>query len=89
MPGFETGSTDLRRRGNREASWGNSMEQTVNNILGRAIRVAKLDLPVFREIARDGLATKQAAIVVAVVALASGIGAISDSFGRVVVSIIG
>lgn len=65
------------------------MEQTVNNILGRAIRVAKLDLPVFREIARDGLATKQAAIVVAVVALASGIGALSDSFGRVVVSIIG
>ncbi|MBA3274632.1 MAG: YIP1 family protein [Chloroflexia bacterium] len=64
------------------------MDQMVNVILNRAIRVAKLDLPVYREIARDVNATKEAAVVVAVVALASGIGALSDSFGRVVVAVL-
>ena len=65
------------------------MDRTINHILNRAIRVAKLDLPVYRQIAQDGNATKEAAIVVAVVALASGIGALTDSFGRVVVAIAG
>jgi len=65
------------------------MDQMVNRILSRALRVAKLDLPVYREIARDRSATTEAAVVVAVVALASGIGALTDSFGRVVVAIIG
>jgi len=65
------------------------MDQTASTILERAIRVAKLDLPVYREIARDGNATKEAAIVVAVVALASGIGALTDSFERVVVAMVG
>ncbi len=64
------------------------MDQMVNVILNRAIRVAKLDLPVYREIARDANATKEAAVMVAVVALASGIGALSDSFGRVVLAVI-
>jgi hypothetical protein len=65
------------------------MDKMVNGILNRAIRVAKLDLPVYREIARDANATKEAAVVVAVVALASGIGALSDSFGSVVVAVLG
>lgn len=65
------------------------MDQKVNGILNRAIRVAKLDPPVYREITRDANATKEAAVVVAVVALASGIGALSDSFGSVVVAVLG
>jgi hypothetical protein len=64
------------------------MEQTANAILDRAIRVAKLDLPVFRAIARDSNATREAAVVVAVVAIASGIGALFDSLGAVVLSIV-
>jgi len=65
------------------------MDKMVNGILNRAIHVAKLDLPLYREIARDANATKEAAVVVAVVALASGIGALSDSFGSVVVAVLG
>lgn len=65
------------------------MDQMANGILSRAVRVAKLDLPVYREIARDRNATTQAAVVVAVVALAAGIGALTDSFGRVVIAILG
>lgn len=65
------------------------MDQTIDTILRRAQRVARLDLPVYREIARDPNATMEAAIVVAVVALASGIGALTDSFGRVVIAMIG
>ncbi|MGI8963705.1 MAG: YIP1 family protein [Thermomicrobiales bacterium] len=65
------------------------MQQSANGILNRAIRVAKLDLPVYREIAQDSRATTEAAIVVAVVAVASGIGALTESFGVVVVAIVG
>ncbi|MEJ7902288.1 MAG: YIP1 family protein [Thermomicrobiales bacterium] len=64
------------------------MDQMAGGILNRVIRVAKLDLPVYREIARDANATKEAAVVVGVVALASGIGVLSDSFGRVVVAVL-
>ncbi len=65
------------------------MDQKASGILNRAIRVAKLDFPVYREIARDASATTEAAVVVAVVALASGIGALADSFGSVVVAVLG
>ena len=65
------------------------MEQKASGILNRALRVAKLDLPVFREIAGDANATMEAAIVVAVVAVASGIGALTESFGVVVLAIVG
>ena len=58
-------------------------------IINRAINVCKLDLPTYRQIARDPAATQEAAIVVGTVALASGIGAITDSLGAVMVSIIG
>ncbi len=64
------------------------MDQMVNGILKRAIRVVKLEQPVYREIARDANATKEAAVVVAVVALASGIGALSDSVGAVIVAVL-
>jgi hypothetical protein len=64
------------------------MDQVANGIINRAIRVSKLDLPVFREISRDGNATKEAAIVVAVVALAAGIGALTDSLWAVILSVI-
>jgi len=64
------------------------MDQMAGVILNRVIRVAKLDLPVYREIARDANATKEAAVVVAAVALASGIGALSDSFGRVILAVV-
>jgi len=73
----------------RLALQGDIMEQTATGILNRAIRVARLDPAVYREIARDGGATMEAAIVVAVVAVASGIGALTDSFGVVVLAIVG
>src|SRR5680860_518241 len=65
------------------------MQQSANGILKRAIRVAKLDLPVYREIAQDSKATTEAAIVVSMVALASGIGALTESFGVVMLAIVG
>ncbi len=65
------------------------MEQNAAGILNRALRVAKLDPAVYHEIARDRGATVEAAIVVAVVAVASGIGALTDSFGVVALAIIG
>lgn len=65
------------------------MEQTINLTIERAIRVAKLDLPVFRTIARDPQATRQAALVVAAVAVASGIGSLGDSGGAIIAAIVG
>jgi hypothetical protein len=41
--------------------------------------VAKLDVPTYESIEHDASATSQAAIVVAIVAVASGIGAITES----------
>lgn len=63
------------------------MEQTANSIIDRAMRVARLELPVYRAIAGDANATREAAVVVAVVALASGLGALRDSFGAVLLSV--
>ncbi|HYI26048.1 MAG TPA: YIP1 family protein [Thermomicrobiales bacterium] len=65
------------------------MERLINLTIERAIRVSRLDFPVFHAIARDPNATRQAALVVAVVAMASGIGAIGDSLGAVITAIIG
>jgi hypothetical protein len=62
---------------------------SVERIVNRAINVAKLDLPTYRQIARDPSATTEAAVVVGAVALAAGIGAITDSLGQVIVSVIG
>lgn len=60
-----------------------------DRMLTRSINVAKLDVPTYREIARDSRATQEAAVIVGTVALASGIGALTDSLGRVVLSIVG
>jgi hypothetical protein len=65
------------------------MEQTANTIIERAVRVARLDLPIYRTIARDPNATREAAIVVGVVALAAGIGSLRDSAGSVLLAIVG
>jgi hypothetical protein len=66
-----------------------NQQLSTDRILNRAVRVAKLDLPTYREIARDPSALQEAAIIVGLVALASGIGSLTDSFGRVIISIIG
>ncbi len=68
---------------------GTSVERTINLTVERAVRIARLDLPVYRTIAFDSGATQQAALVVAAVAIASGIGAIGDSLGAVITAIIG
>jgi len=60
-----------------------------DRIMDRVGRVFKRDSSVYREIARDPGATREAAIVVAVVALFSAIGSLNDSFGRVIVAILG
>jgi hypothetical protein len=67
----------------------NQQTLSPDRIINRAIRVAKLDLPTYRQIGRDPSALPEAAIIVGLVALASGIGALTDSFGRVVISIVG
>jgi hypothetical protein len=68
---------------------GTTVERTINLTIERAIRVARLELPIYRTIAFDANATRQAALVVATVAIASGIGAIGDSLGAVITAIIG
>lgn len=65
------------------------MNISIDTILNRVSRVIRLDAHVYRELLRDPSATREAAIVVAVVALAAGIGGASDSLGRVVFAIIG
>jgi hypothetical protein len=82
------------RRGDRTGAGrplveGTSVERTINLTIERAIRVARLELPIFRTIAFDPNATRQAALVVAAVAIASGIGSIGDSPGAVITAIIG
>src|SRR6187551_876322 len=61
----------------------------INLTIERAIRVARLELPIYRTIAFDPNATRQAALVVAAVAVASGIGSIGDSLGAIITAIIG
>ena len=65
------------------------MNISFDKILDRANRVIRLDHTVYREIGNDPAATVEAAVVVAVVAVASGLGAVTDSFGRVIVAILG
>lgn len=64
-------------------------QSTFEIIIDRAKRVMQLDQPVFRTIARDPNATRQAAIVVGVVAIASAIGGANDGFGGIILGIIG
>ncbi len=66
-----------------------AFETTDRSILDRAQSVSMLHLPVYRVIQRDPKATKEAAIVVAVVAVASAIGNVGDEGSRILVSLIG
>jgi hypothetical protein len=61
----------------------------MNTIVDRAMRVVKLDQSVFGTIARDPNATRQAAIVVGVVAVASAIGGSTDGLGGILFGLIG
>ena len=65
------------------------MNVSPDRILDRVGRVFRRDASVYREIARDPGALREAAIVVAIVAIFSGIGAVSDSPKRVIVALIG
>ena len=66
------------------------MNQSMTNvIIDRARQVMQLREPVFRTIARDPNATQQAAIVVAVVAIASAIGGAGEGIGGIFVGLIG
>jgi hypothetical protein len=65
------------------APWGREGQSDVQNldtstIVARAIGVAKLDEPTYEAIEHDEKATEQAAVIVAVVAIAGGIGAIAE-----------
>jgi hypothetical protein len=65
------------------------MDQTsMNTIVDRAMRVVKLDPTVFGTIARDPNATRQAAIVVGVVAVASAIGGSADGLNGLLFGLI-
>ena len=71
--------------------WGAGLvnQSTMTIVIERAQRVMQLQQPVFRTIARDPNATKQAAIVVAVVAIASAIGGADEGAGGIFVGLIG
>lgn len=66
-----------------------SFQDSSRYIYDRARNVSMLDLSTFRAIQLDPKATKEAAIVVAVVAVASAIGSAGDEGGRIFVSLIG
>lgn len=61
----------------------------MESILGRARRVIQLDTQIFSTIARDPSATKQAAIVVGIVALANAIGGSGEGARGMIVGLIG
>lgn len=58
------------------------------SIVDRAMRVVKLEPRIFDIIARDPNATQQAAIVVAIVALANAVGGAAEGFGGIIVGLI-
>lgn len=66
-----------------------SFQDSSRYIYDRAQHVSMLHLPAFRAIQLDPNATKEAAIVVAVVAVASAIGSIGNEGGSILVSLIG
>jgi hypothetical protein len=58
-------------------------------IVDRVVGVLKLDVPTYEAIEHDRNATREAAIVVAVVAVAGGIGGLDEGFGGLIAGIIG
>lgn len=73
----------------RQGRAGSVAQQTGNVIVDRCIGVVQLDVPTYEAIEHDPAATQQAAIVVAVVALAGAIGGVDEGFGGLIVGIIG
>ena len=72
------------------ASQGNStFQDTGRYISERARQVSLLDMPTIRRIETDPNATKEAAIVVGVVAIASAIGGADDAGGGILVGLLG
>ncbi len=63
-------------------------QSTLDIIIERSKRVFALETSVFRVIAFDPDATRQAAIVVGVVAVASAIGGASEGFGGIIAGVI-
>lgn len=66
-----------------------SFQNSGRGILDRAQNVSMLHLPTYRAIQMDPNATKEAAIVVAAVAIASAIGGAGDDGGRIIVGLAG
>lgn len=64
-------------------------QSIVDVIIERAKRVIQLDSPIYRTIARDPNATRQAAIVVGVVAIAGAIGGADEGGGGIFIGIVG
>ncbi|MCL5958832.1 MAG: YIP1 family protein, partial [Chloroflexi bacterium] len=63
------------------------MERAASSTVDRMIRAARLDVDVYEELERDTSATWQALIVVVIVAIASGVGALLAGIVRGVPSI--
>ncbi len=64
------------------------MQTSGQTIIARIIGVLKLDVPTYEAIERDRHATREAAIVVAAVAIASGIGGLDEGIGGLIAGII-
>jgi len=59
------------------------------SLVDRAVGAARLDIPTYEEVEADRSATSQAAVVVAVAAIASAIGASGRGTGGIVAGLIG
>lgn len=64
------------------------MQAANNAIVDRVMGVLKLDIPTYAAIERDRNATKEAAIIVGLAALAGAIGGVREGVGGVVLGII-
>jgi hypothetical protein len=65
------------------------VQNSGQTIVDRVVGVLKLEVPTYEAIERDPHATREAAIVVAAVAIASGIGGLDEGLGGLIAGIIG
>ncbi len=65
------------------------MQVSGQSIVDRVVGVLKLDVPTYEAIEQDGKATREAVLVVLVVAIAAGIGGLDNGFAGFIVGIIG
>ena len=65
------------------------MQVSGQSIVDRVVGVLRLDVPTYEAIEHDRRATQEAALVVATVAVASGIGGLDEGFGGFIAGIIG